>query len=292
MFALRCRGTTSAPRRRAQKDATFGLDEPIGANMMGTGVEDFAVFEDRLEWGRKCFEALAAHVARTPPAPSTPTEPGAQATRAANAARTISTPPVGRTLLDRVGLQSQLATAEIDLLWLLACCELDPDITALVRQAYRDRDYDRPALSYEIAKQLVAVGRTPAVLLEKSAVRRLYATGLVEDTPDFRFRLNAKLIASLRAEMRRAESRMGRGSTPPTYPSALEPDQAPAFAVGTVDTETIEPASRRATTASGWAKRVVTMANGLSPGAADDGHSAPATFTIGYSRVRGEPDAS
>lgn len=264
--------------------------------MMGTGVEDFAFFEDRLEWGRKCFEALAAHVARKPPTPTTPSSPtaaGTQATRATSAAQSpISTPPVGRTLLDRVGLQSELATAEIDLLWLLACCELDPDITALVRQAYRDRDYDRPALSYEIAKQLVAVGRSPAALLEKSAVRRLYATGLVEDTPDFRFRLNAKLIASLRAEMRRAESRLGRGSTPPAYPSVPEADEPRAFAVGTVDTATIEPASRRATTASGWAKRVVTMANGLPSGLPNDDHSAPPSFTIGYSRVRGEPDAS
>jgi hypothetical protein len=107
-------------------------------------------------------------------------------------ARRYASPSVASPI-DQVATEMRLTTSEVDLLWLLACCECDPALRRILQT-----DHERPAICANVALRLINLQNRRSSPLAKIAVRRMYADGLIEGTDDFRLRLALRLVTSLR----------------------------------------------------------------------------------------------
>lgn len=133
---------------------------------------------DRNQWARQCFHQVAHK------------SPGGQASELASAIyQRLACSAPQLSPLDELACKLALPKSERELLWLLACCELDSALATLLRH-----DHERPALSTNVARQLLQVSAGAASVVEKSAIRRMYADGLLEITADHRLRLASRLL--------------------------------------------------------------------------------------------------
>ncbi len=177
---------------------------------------------DRSLWARQCFSQVAH---------KTPGGRAAEMCSAIYQRLACSAPQL--SLLDDLARKLALPKPELELLWLLACCELDSALATMLRH-----DHQRPALPANLARQLLQASAGAAAVVEKSAIRRLYADGLVESTADHRLRLASRVLqlvnreppASQRATERPAtgpiaspRNRYPRGTTQPGWAATAQP---------------------------------------------------------------------
>jgi hypothetical protein len=177
---------------------------------------------DRSLWARHCFNQVAHN------------SPGQRAAEMCNDIHerlACSVPQLSP--LDDLARKLALPKAELELLWLLACCEIDNALATLLRH-----NGGRPALPANVARQLLQASagprnganeRTleagPAAAVEKSAIHRLQADGLIEITADHRLRLASRVLQLVTAGTR---NRYPRGTTQPGYAAtSAEPPTAP-----------------------------------------------------------------
>ena len=133
---------------------------------------------DRNHWARQCFHQVA-HKSL-----------GGRASELASAIHqrlACSAPQLSP--LDELADKLTLPKSELELLWLVACGELDSALATLLRH-----NHERPALPINLARQLLQVSAGAARVVEKSAIRRLHADGLLESTADHRLRLASRLL--------------------------------------------------------------------------------------------------
>lgn len=175
--------------------------------MTNAGYQDIQqIIEDRSRWARRSFEQLAdCHPRET-----------AAMVRSEIAER-LAQSPAGISPLDDMARKLGLAECEVDLLWLLAVCECDRALAAIMRQG---QNQHRPAVPATVAMQLLRVARTDGAVVEKSTIRRMYADGLLEGTEDFRVRLASRMLLLVQ------RGRFPRATTQPT--TAEAPDAADA----------------------------------------------------------------
>ena len=194
---------------------------------------------DRNQWARQCFSRVAHQSS------------GGQASELASAIyQRLAYSAPRLSPLDQLADKLALPKSERELLWLLACCELDSALATLLR-----RDHERPALPTNLARRLLQVSAGAASVVEKSAIRRLYADGLLESTSDHRLRLASRVLQLVTRDpasgdaacerpatgpMIQARNRYPRGTTQPGW--AATPDGLPA----NVTAATLAPAASAA----------------------------------------------
>ncbi|MBP9085202.1 MAG: hypothetical protein KBG15_03750 [Kofleriaceae bacterium] len=154
---------------------------------------------DRNLWARQCFNQLAHNT------------PSGRATemcsdiyqRLACSAPQIST-------LDDLARKLSLPQPELDLLWLLACCELDSTLATVLRHGY-----ERPALPANVARQLVQASAGAAAAVVKIDIHRLCADGLIEITPKHLLRLVSRLLQRIARDPATSARPVNRPETGP-----------------------------------------------------------------------------
>ncbi len=165
---------------------------------------------DRNQWARQCFNQVAHNA------------PGQRATEmCTDIYQRVACSAPQLSPLDDLAHKLALPKAELELLWLLACCELDQALATLLRH-----DGERPALPANVARQLLQASAGPTAVVDKSAIRRLHADGLIEITAEHRLRLAHRVLQLVSAGGR---NRHPRGTTQPGYAAT-----APATATPTV----------------------------------------------------------
>ena len=124
------------------------------------------------------------------------------------AARTSETPAnVDVTPLEWLGARLELTRGELEALWLLACCELDPGVARLA-QTFATPDC--PELGVLAWQQLIAIAT--GTCLDAAAVEHLADLALIETTFDTRLSLSRRWVrANDRVlELARGELRLDR----------------------------------------------------------------------------------
>lgn len=158
---------------------------------------------DRNLWARQCFH----QVAHSAPSPQAGEMCSDIYQRVACSAPQLSP-------LDDLARKLALPKPQLELLWLLACCEIDNALATLLRQ-----DGERPALPGNVARQLLQASGGPAAIVEKSAMHQLHADGLIEITADHRLRLASRVLQLVSAGGR---NRYPRGTTQPGYAATAQ----------------------------------------------------------------------
>ncbi len=154
--------------------------------------------DDRSLWARQCFHQVAHNA---------PDRRATEMCSEINQRLACSAPQLSP--LDDLARKLAMSKLELELLWLLACCEIDGALATLLRH-----DGERPALPANVARQLLQASAGPAAIIEKSAIQRLHADGLIEITAEHRLRLASRVLQLVSMS---GHNRYPRGTTQPGY---------------------------------------------------------------------------
>ena len=158
---------------------------------------------DRSLWARQCFHQVAHNA------------PGRRATEmCSDIDQRLACSAPQLSPLDELARKLAMPKPELELLWLLACCEIDSALATLLRQ-----EGERPALPANVARQLLQASAGPAAAVEKCAIGRLHADGLIEITVEHRLRLANRVLQLVTAGGR---IRYPRGTTQPGYAATAQ----------------------------------------------------------------------